>query len=169
MVLHIDVFSHHLGKSSLPDFSLPKVGCMFCAGCLDFPYRLQSTGHLWAAHHMCCTGIAALSKSVLSFSFDCVGNVDNLYSLGQGRLIAVKLIFKLVVPACGNWQVPNQPKGKLCVCCWEEQNWDLHWVSEGFRSLFACSQNIWLGNESIKAWDKICPCYWPNTLKVKIK
>lgn len=115
MVLHIDVFSHHLGKSSLPDFSLPKVGCMFCAGCLDFPYRLQSTGHLWAAHHMCCTGIAALSKSVLSFSFDCVGNVDNLYSLGQGGLIAVKLILNWLCLHVGTGRYPTNRRGN-CVC-----------------------------------------------------
>lgn len=106
-------------KSSLPDFSLPKAGCVFCASCVDFPCSYQSIGHL-----------GQLTARVFIFSWD-------NYSLGQGRITDTKLIFMPVLPRWGDWQVPNQLKGKLCVCCWEEQNWGFHWVWEGFRSLFA--------------------------------
>lgn len=99
------------------------------------PAVTRALGTWGSSLHMClsCVEIAALPNRV---SVDCVGNLDNC-SLGQGRITDMKLIFMPVLPRCGDWQVPNQLKGKLCVCCWEEQNWGFHWVWEGFRSLFA--------------------------------
>lgn len=76
----------------------------------------------------------------------------------------MKLIFKPFLPRCGNWQVPNQPKGKYCVVCAAGKSRTESYIGS-MRVLdhclpcSACSQNIWLGNESIKAWNKICPCY----------
>lgn len=161
--------------------SLTKAGFMFCTGCLNFPYSHQSTEHLRAAHCMCV--ILFWDKTLPNRILLCWlcgeprqllwprprednriwswSSSQSSLDVGTGGYPTKQIGTTLFVCVC------------VCVCAAGRNRTESFIGSERILDhclqCLAFSQIIWLGNESIKAWNKICPSYWPNTLKVKIK